>query len=818
MRDDLRVAPDELRRVVDPAALGFETTKDVMPHDGAIGQERANRSLFFGLNITRDGFNTYAAGPVSTGRTKTVMEHIRKIAEEMPTPCDWCYVNNFEDSRKPKAIKMPAGRGREFVKDMEELVNDAKRELPKVFESEEYEERHVKVVSDLEKERERMLADTQEKAAKLGFAVRMTLGGLVTVPLVEGKPMEAEEFEKLPEGTKEEIRAKGEEIQTDIHQIMHKVRAMEKEARNRVGDLDKEIALLAVGHLLDSLREKYADCDEIISYLKEVQDDIVENLELFKTPEEGAQQQPAFLRGLQQQVRTASMGRYAVNLFVDNAEAKGAPVVIEHNPNYYNLFGRIEYESAMGGLSTDFNHVKAGAVQRANGGYLVFEALDALVSPLVWDTLKRMLKSGKAKVENMGQQYMLFPAVTIDAEPIPLNIKIVMMGTRMIYNIIHHFDEDFRRLFKVKADFDTQMDRTDDHMSDYAAYIADRVQKGNLPEFDATGVAKVIEFGSWLAENQKKLSTLLENVGDLVDEAAFWAQKDGDSTKVTADHVRKAIGERRYRANMAEDKVRELIAEGTLMIDTEGEQQGQVNGMAVLDMGDYSFGRPSRITARTHFGRGGVTNIEREVKMSGPIHDKGVLILSGYLAGKYGQNKPIAMGGTITFEQSYEGVEGDSASSTELYALLSSLAEAPIKQNIAVTGSVNQYGHVQPIGGVNRKIEGFFDVCKAKGFTGEQGMLIPKSNVKHLMLREDVVEAIKDGKFHLWAVDSIDEGIEILTGMPAGEQQADGTYPEETINRRVDDRLAEYAKVLKEFGREAAAAAEGKKEEEERAA
>lgn len=799
MAGDLEVAPEALRRTCDPAGLAFKTTEELKPLPGTIGQDRAEKALLFGLNIKVPGFNTYAAGPVGSGRTRTIMAHLEKIVAEGKTPNDWCYVYNFADPRRPKAIEMPSGRGTEFVKDMEELVSDAKRELPKVFESEEYEERHSDVVGDLEKHREEMIAETQEKAEKLGFAVRMTLGGLVTVPLVDGKPMESEQFEALPGKVQRDIRTKGEAIQGEIHQVMHKIRSMEKEARDRVSDLDKEVSLLAVGHLLDGLREKYADCKEIVNYLNGVQQDIVDNLDEFKKEEGGEQQQPAFLRGLQQQSRQAAFSRYAVNLFVSNAETKGAPVIIERNPNYYNLFGRVEYESVLGGMTTDFRNIKAGAIQRANGGYLIIEAFDALISPLVWDTLKRMLKSRQAPIENIGQQLMLFPAVTLEPEPLPLDVKVVMLGNRMIHNLLFQADEDFRRLFKVKADFTVEMDRTDEHVNDYAAFVARKCAEEGLMHFDASGVAKVVEYGSWLSEDQQKLSTMFMRVGDLVSEASFWAGQNGNS-HVRAGDVQRAIAERRYRSNMIEDKIQEMIERSVLMIDTQGATVGQLNGLAVADIGDYSFGHPSRITARTSLGRGGVINIEREVKMSGPIHSKGVLILNGYLAGKYGTDKPLAVAGTITFEQTYDEVEGDSASSTELYALLSSLADVPIKQQIAVTGSVNQLGHVQPIGGVNRKIEGFFDVCNAKGLTGEQGCMIPKANLENLMLREDVVEAVREGKFHVWSVDTIEEGIEILTGVPAGERQADGTFPKGTINRMVDDRLRDLAMTLKEFG------------------
>ncbi len=796
MAKNLEVPSKALRKECDPATLRFKTTNDLVPMPGTIGQDRAEKALDFGLNFKVDGFNLYAAGPVGVGRAKTIMRHIEKVAAQEEAPCDWCYVYNFEDPRRPNAIKMPPGRGNHFSKDMEELISDARRDLPKVFESEEYEKRRGAIVAELEKKRESLIAEAQERAEKLGFSVRMTLGGLVTVPLIDGKPMETEQFEALPEQQRRTIRSKGEAIQTEIHQIMHKVRELEKEARERIGDLDKEVSLLAVGHLLDGLKEKYADCEQVLAYLDAVEADIINNLDDFKTQEQ--QEVPPLLRGLQQ-AQAASLSRYSVNVFVDNSDLKGAPVVVERNPNYYNLFGRIEYESVFGGMTTDFRNIKAGAIHRANGGYLIIEALEALISPLVWETLKRTLKSREVKIENIGQQLMLFPAVTLEAAPIPLDVKVIMIGNRLIHSLLFEYDEDFQKLFKVKADFHLEMDRNAKHVRQYAAFVADVVEERALKHFDAGGVAKVIEYGSWLAEDQTKLATRFLAVDDLVSEASFWASRNGNKL-VTAKDVQRAEQERRLRSNMVEEKIQEMIERGVLLIDTKGATVGQVNGLAVTDVGDYSFGYPTRLTARTSLGRAGVVSIDREVKMSGPIHNKGVLTLAGYLAGAYGRDKPLSLAATITFEQAYSGVEGDSASSTELYALLSSLADVRINQQIAVTGSVNQLGQVQPIGAVNRKIEGFFDVCGAKGLTGEQGVIVPKANRANLMLREDIVEAVADGRFHIWAVATVDEGIEILTGVPAGKRRKDGTYPPGTVNRLVDDKLREMAKALKEFG------------------
>ncbi len=612
--------------------------------------------------------------------------------------------------------------------------------------------------------------------------------------MLDGQPISREAYEELPEEKKKELQEKNQSLQGELGQVMGQVRKLEKEANERVRELDKEMAVLAIGHLVEDLRERYKQYGEIARYLDKVQNDVVERLDELRAPERDAVAIP----GLGKLAREDVYDRYRINIVVSNKDTEGAPVVVENNPTYYNLIGRIDYRARLGGMTTDFTMIKPGALHKANGGYLVVQAYDLLTSPQAWDALKKTIRAREVRIENLGEQLSPVPTATLKPEPIPVDVKVILVGLPYIYYLLFNLDEDFRQLFKVRADFTVQMDRTDEHVRSYARFIAAQVAEKGLRHFHRSGVAKVIEYGSRLEEHQGKLSTRFLDVGDVVTEASYWAGKDG-AKYVQAKHVQKAIDQKIYRSSLLEEQIRDLIAEGTLLISAAGRTCGQINGLSIATLGDYSFGRPSRITARTAFGQAGVVNVEREIALSGRIHSKGVLILAGYLAGKYAQDKPLALTASLTFEQTYDEVEGDSASSAELYALLSSLSGLPLRQDIAVTGSVNQWGEVQPIGGVNAKVEGFFDVCKVIGLTGEQGVMIPEANVRHLMLREDVVRAVKRGRFHLYAVRTIDQGIEILTGMPAGERRPDGSYQPGTVSRLVDDRLREYAERYREY-------------------
>jgi lon-related putative ATP-dependent protease len=790
----MELRPEQLRRTFDPEALGIETTEKLPTLKGIIGQERAVKALRFGLGITSVGFNTYVAGPPGIGKMTAVQAFLEELAKQKETPPDWCYVNNFSDPYQPKALKLPPGYGRMLQQDMKSLIEHIRREIPKAFESDEYHTRRDEIISALNKQREELLKQLSERAARAGFSLQATPFGVMVVPVHQGRPISDAEFQALPEPVRRELERRREALQEELKAAMKQLRSLERSSQKRLNELDQQVALYLVGGLMDDLIEKYRGLPEVVDYLKEVQRDILENIEGFK----GGQAQAGQDQAQQEQLSR----RYQVNVLVDNSFQEGAPVVVELNPSYNNLFGRIEKETQMGTLYTDFTLIKAGSLHRANGGYLVLPAEDLLMNLFSWDGLKRALRGRQIQIEELGERLGFIATKSLRPQPIPLDVKVILVGRPLLYYLLHAYDEDFPELFKVKADFDTRMDCTQQNINDFLSFLCTFCRKEKLKHLDSGAIVKLLEYAARLAEDQEKLSTHFGAIADLVREAGFWADQD-DAPYIRADHIKKALDEKVYRSKLIQERIQEMIARGTLLIETEGEAVGQVNGLSVVSLGDYQFGKPSRITASVGPGREGIIDIEREVELAGPIHSKGVMILSGYLVHKYARDIPLSLAARLVFEQSYEGVEGDSASSTELYALLSALSGLPIKQGIAVTGSVNQQGEVQAIGGVNEKIEGFFEVCKLKGLTGEQGVMIPKSNVQNLMLREEVVEAVKDGKFHIWAVSTIDEGIEILTGVAAGERRPDGKFPEGTVNYRVERRLRELAECLQEFPEEA---------------
>ena len=799
--------PDQLRWFCDPAQLPFETTEELEPLDGTIGQDRAVRALTFGLEMRGDGFNLFVAGPRGSGRSSTVDAYVRRLAESQPPPGDWCYVHNFKDAACPSALRLPSGRAAALAQDMRTLMDAVRRDLRRVFESREYRQQQQETHRTVVDTRDRLIRELNERAQQHGLALSMTPAGPMIVPLSDGRPMSQEELLRLPEQERDRIGRLGEELGRALREMGEQVRQLERETHLRMIEQDAQVARSTIEPLVHELEAKYSELTPVQEYLRQVQEDLIARAEEIhraaqataEPDREGQQPMPYPLAHLQQQREEAIFERYRVAVLVDNGASRGAPVVVETNPTYYNLLGRMEYRSELGSMVTDFSMIKAGALHRANGGYLVLNAIDVLSSPGAWDVLKRTLKTGLIRIENIGEQFTPIPAATLRPEPIPLNVKVVLIGPPNVYYLLQFQDEDFSRLFRVRADFDTEITRTDEHLARYAAFVARQVRDGGLRHFHRSAVAKIAEYGARLDDHQAKLSARFQQIGDIVAEASFWAAK-AQSPLVMAEHVEQAIEEKTYRSNMVEDKIRELIQDGTLLIDVTGECQGQVNGLSVLDLGDYTFGRPMRITAQIALGADGFTNLDRETRLSGRIHSKGFLILTSFLQSRYAQDKPLAISARITFEQSYGEVEGDSASSTEVYALLSALSGIPLRQGVAVTGSVNQRGEVQSVGGVTRKIEGFYDVCRVRGLTGEQGVLIPPSNIKNLMLREDVVDAVRQGRFHIWAVTSVDEGMEILTGVRAGTQR-DGQWEPGTVNERADKRLRDYAERLKGFGR-----------------
>jgi lon-related putative ATP-dependent protease len=793
----LRLAPEQLRRRLDPATLPFETTEEVEPLAGTIGQPRALDAVEFGLAMGAPGYNLFVAGVPGSGRSGTLRDYLERAAAERPAPDDWIYVYSFAAPDRPNAIRLPAGRGVELARDMDEFLRGAQREIPRAFESEDYEKRHREILAEIGERRDALTGELQDFASERGFAVETTPAGIISVPLFQGRPLSPGDFDRLPAEAQGQIERRGAELQVRVSQTLRQLRQLEKEAVERVRQLDRDVAQFVVGPLLHELRERYGGLDEVLAYLDQVEDDVPDHLGDFRAREE---EPLALLAGLHAD-RHERLSRYRVNVLIGNAGAEGAPVVLERNPTYYNLVGRIDYRAMLGTMVTDFHQVKAGALARANGGFLLLNALDLLRNPFSWDALKRALVAGEVRIENLGEQLSAYPTASLRPEPIALDLKVILVGSPTLYHLLYALDEDFRELFKVKVDFAPEMDWSDEHVSNYAAFISRRARDYGLRHFDRTAVARVVEHGARLREHQRKLSTRLIEIADVVTEASFWAGKAGRQL-VAGEDVDQAIAKREFRSNLLEERVQELIEEGTLRIDTEGEWVGQVNGLAVIDLGDHVFGKPSRVSARVSLGRGAVQSIEREIELSGPIHSKGFLILAGYLAGKYAQEWPLSVSATLTFEQAYEEIEGDSASSTELYALLSALSEIPLRQGIAVTGSVDQHGDVQAVGGVTTKIEGFYAVCKARGLSGDQGVVIPAANVHNLMLEGEVVDAVREGRFHIYAVRTIDEGIELLTGRPAGERGPDGAFSEGTVHRLVEDRLRTYAERLREFGAE----------------
>jgi len=787
------LTPDELNFFCDPAQFRFETTDELPELQEIIGQDRAVRAIDFGVEIPSYGFNIYAMGSAGTGKTTTVNTFLERRAGQEPVPDDWCYVNNFSDPKRPRAIQLPPGYGNQLRNDMVEFIHDLQRSIPSAFDSEDYQYRAEAIVREMEEARNQRLKELDTAVNRQGFALVQTAMGLVVAPVVEGKVISPEQYAQLPDEVRSDFETRRQDLQHELESAMREVRGLEKKGKGQLRTLDRAVADFVVGDCIDDVNEKYADFDEVLEYLAEVRKDVVENIADFRQEGEREQESEANAPAPQPSRKPVDpFRRYMVNVVVDHSNSKGGPIIYSTNPTHRNLVGRIEQEVHFGMLTTDFTHIQAGNLHQANGGYLVVNAQDLLGYPFAWDALKRSIKNQEIKIEMMDEALPVTATTALEPEPIPFRAKVILIGDIDTYYMLYNLDEDFRKLFKVRADFRYTMDRTPEAMHSYAEFIASRVRADSLIPFDRTAVAKVIEFGARVAEDKEKLVARFVDVVEVIQEASHWASKN-DHQVVTGADVDQAVEERRYRASHLEDQIQERILEGTIRIQTDGEAVGQVNALSVLSMADYEFGIPSRISAQTYMGRGGVVAIDREANLTGNIHNKGVLILQGFLGGRYAREKSLSLSASLTFEQNYDRIEGDSASSTELYALLSSLSELPIRQDLAVTGSVDQHGRVQAIGGATAKIEGFFDVCKRRGLTGTQGVLIPADNVRHLVLRPEVVEAVRAGSFHIYAVETIDQGIELLTGMPAGEADEEDNYPEGTVNYLVQQRLLEMA-------------------------
>ena len=791
------LSPEKLRWRCDPDSLPFETTETCPPCAEIIGQERALKAIQTGLDIKSLGYNIFITGMVGTGRTTTVKQLLERLEKGGATPDDILFVNNFKNPDEPTLLSLPNGQGRRFKQAMDNLIEMLNVNIPEFLKSKYYSDKKDGILEAQQKKQKELLQGFEEEVASQGFSVIQVQMGLFVkpdlIPVIEDKPIPLSKLEalvkekKLSQKELDDLKKKYDELTEKLEEVFSRLREMEEETRTLLKNWDSEAITPIIKGAVTEIRNKFP-YPGVVDYLNQAEQDLITNNELFKAQKKEDTDREApdvFLS-------------FRVNLIVDNSEVKGAPVIIETNPNYMNLFGSIESTVTRSGLwQTDFTKIKAGSFLKANGGYLVINALDALVEPGVWVTLKRTLRNQIFEIQNYSA-FFLISTTRLKPQSIKCSVKVVMIGDAYIYNLLYFMDDDFKKIFKIKAEFDSETVKTEETFAEYTRFIKKICNEDKLLSFDKDGVAAVLEYGTRVAGRQRKVTTRFHVLADVVREADYWARKQGKAA-VSREQVEKAVEERFERVSLIEDKIQEMFEEGTLMIDTQGQVVGQVNGLSVYDMGQFAFGKPTRITARTAVGRADVINIEREADLSGSTHNKGVLILGGYLRGKYAQSKPFSLSASLAFEQSYGGVDGDSASSTEVYAILSSLSKLPLRQDLAVTGSLNQKGEIQPIGGVNEKIEGFFEVCRAKGLTGTQGVIIPHQNAQNLMLRQDVVDAVARGEFHIYPVTTIDEGIEILTAIEAGKAKDDGSFEEGTVNQLVDQELQRLASIWKSF-------------------
>ena len=784
----------QLHHACDPAQFGFQTTAELEALSELIGQTRATEAVRFGAGIRHEGYNIFVLGPAGVGKRSMVGQFLAKKAKAEPKSSDWCYLNNFAQPHKPRAIRLPSGKGLELQQQMAQLVDYLRSAIPALFESEEYRAKAGAIQDEFTKRQESAFKELSEDAVKQQIVLLRTPGGFAFAPTRNQEVITPDEYEKLPQEEKDRIRQVIAELQERLEKILSHVPQWMKERGEQIKQLNRATTRAVVTHVMDEQRTRFSDLPEIRTYLDLVQQDMIENADDFRNEEESAN-----LSGLMVVTRK-TFHRYQVNVLVSNGEHGGAPIVSEDNPTYSNLIGRVEHVAQLGALVTDFTLIKPGALHRANGGYLLLDVRKVLLQPFAWDALKRALQAREIRIESLGQMYSLVSTVSLEPEPMALDVKIVLFGDRLFYYLLQQYDPDFSELFKVAADFEDRIERNAETHLLYARLIATICAKEKLLPLDSSAVARVIEHSARLVGDTQRLSAHMRSIADLLQEADFWAREAGLAV-TTTHNVQEAIDAQIHRQDRLRTQLHEAILRDTLLIDTQGAVVSQINALSVLELGEFAFAQPTRITATTRLGQGEMINIEREVKLSGAIHSKGVLILSSFLAARYARNQLFSLTASLVFEQSYGQVEGDSASLAELCVLLSNLANVPLLQSLAVTGSINQLGQVQAIGAVNEKIEGFFDICTARGLTGEQGVLIPATNVKHLMLRRDVVAAAENGQFHIYAVDHVDQAMAILTGVPAGEAGTNGQYPMESINRRVAARVAELSALRKAFAR-----------------
>ena len=777
----------DLKNLCNPNIFDFETT-DELTSDGVVyGQERGINALQFGLNINAKGYNLYIEGPSGVGKTMYTKKYVTEIASKQKTPDDWCYLYNFDNPNEPIAVSLPAGEGKTFATTMDAFVEDIKKYLKRTFNNEDFEKEKSLIKQKYDERREKLLDNLNKETMKNNFQVKAATNGIYMLPVFDGKPLDEAEFEKLDDSIKQTYEEKSSIVQEQIMHVIGQIKLIEKEAEQKVDEWQSNIALLTINSYINPIRATYKKNGKIVSFLDNVKKDILKNVIHFISEEPTNQANPQAPKP----ETVKPWLNYRVNLFVDNSNTQGSPVIMDSNYSYQNLFGKLEYENQYGMLRTDYTMLKSGILHKANGGYIILQAQDLLTNQICYDTLKKALLVKELGIENGMEQRSSLVMISLKPEPIPLNIKVLLLGNAEIYHTLLSLDPDFKKLFKIKVEFEESAPRNNDNILRLAKFVHSYCEKENCLPLDKEAMAKVVEYASKLSDDKQKLSTHFNEIGEIVSEASTWA-KLSRKKLVTADYIEKTLSKRIERVKKYDQKYSELIEENSLLIDTDGYKVGEINGLTVMTIGDYSFGKPAKITANTFMGKTGVINVERETDMSGPTHSKGVLILRGYFGEKFAQDFPLTLTASLCFEQLYNGVDGDSASSTECYAILSSLSNIPISQSIAVTGSVNQKGFIQPIGGVNEKIEGFYNICKKRGLTGEQGVIIPIQNVRNLHLQKDVIESVKERKFHIYAISTIDEGIEILTGVPAGKQNSDGKYPAGTINYLVYEKLKKY--------------------------
>lgn len=787
--------PNDLKKVVDYSVFSFDSTEHVEKLTNIIGQQRARSVMNFGLHVNKPGYNLYVAGTEGVGKTSFVTTVVQDFSKKEAKLFDWCYVNNFEDEYKPKVLKLPVGLGNQLKKSMEQLLNDLKVDIPNAFSENNRQKNRTSIIQKYKEKVDQVYKQTNEIATENGFILKQSDSTVATIPMGEdGQPITEEAYGALDDQQRAAIEENSAKLQEIILEATKTILHFEQELKKSLTGFDHQTAITTIDFHIDELKKDYKDCPEVVRYLKTVRKDLANNFQVFlPNPTKKDEKQLGNLFKDENQ----ALNKYTINVLVDNSDTTGMPVITADNPTFYNLIGKVEYENRMGVMSTDFTKIKPGYLHDANGGYLLIQAKDIFSKSQAWEGLKRALLIHKLQIENIGEHASIIATASVNPDPIPLDVKIIIIGNMNIYQALYQHDEDFRKLFKIRVDFDVEMKYNQENIAGLISFIHTHCKKHGLRHFDPSAVAKIIEYSSRIAGDQRKLSTRFNLQVELIYEADAWASIMGDDL-VSEKHIEKAIEEKRYRSNLYEEKIQASIDEGSILIDTDGGKIGQVNGLAVYNLGQYQFGKPSRITATTFMGKKGFVNIERESQLSGNTHNKGGYILGGYLGQKFAQKYPLVLTAHIAFEQSYGGVDGDSASSTELYAILSSLAEIPIDQGLAVTGSVNQNGEIQPIGGVNEKVEGFYNVCKNRGLTGKQGVLIPHQNVKNLMLNDEIIESVREGQFHIYKVRTIEEGIEILTGIAAGQPNELGEYDEDTVYGKVSEKLRMFMEFAKE--------------------